>query len=116
MSSPAFERGLPDFVKTTQGEPAISGSANLHCFGKHGLICFNRASRYVIERHARNRYQTLLDLRKCVFKEWIWEMLPGEVDGGGGREPKWPWSGMFQHWKAATDLKKKFSLTDGPQK
>jgi hypothetical protein len=48
---------------------------------RNGLMSFIAHPDYLIERRARNVYESLLDyLRGMVAREKIWAVLPGEVD------------------------------------
>jgi hypothetical protein len=48
---------------------------------KNGLMSFLTHPDYLIERRARNVYESLLDyLRQMVARERIWAALPGDVD------------------------------------
>ena len=49
--------------------------------GRNGLISFITHPDYLIERRARNVYESLLDyLQQMVERENIWAALPGDVD------------------------------------
>ena len=49
--------------------------------GRNGLMSFLTHPDYLIERRARNVYESLLDyLRQMVVREQIWAALPGDVD------------------------------------
>jgi hypothetical protein len=49
--------------------------------GENGLMSFITHPDYLIERRARNVYESLLDyLRQTVARERIWAALPGDVD------------------------------------
>jgi hypothetical protein len=49
--------------------------------GRNGLMSFLTHPDYLIERRARNVYQSLLEnLRQMIAREKIWAALPGEVD------------------------------------
>jgi hypothetical protein len=48
---------------------------------RNGLLSFLTHPDYLIERRARNAYESLLDfLRQMVARERIWAALPGDVD------------------------------------
>jgi hypothetical protein len=49
--------------------------------GRNGLMSFITLPDYLIERRARNVYESLLDyLRQMLARERIWAALPGDVD------------------------------------
>lgn len=53
---------------------------DLH-IGRNGLMSFVTHPDYLIERRARNVYESLLDyLRQMLEREKIWAALPGDVD------------------------------------
>ena len=48
---------------------------------RNGLISFITHPDYLIERRARDVYESLLDyLQQMVAREHIWAALPGDVD------------------------------------